>query len=143
MTKMIWKKPIDLEQLQKWHRNTMQEHIGIEFIEAGDDYLKARMPVDHRTKQPMGILHGGASVALAESLGSVASVFCTDAEQKNVMGLEINANHIKAVSEGFVTGITRPIHLGRSTQVWEIRIFNEREQLVCICRITNVILDKK
>lgn len=140
---MIWLKPIDLAQLNSWHNNTMQRHLGIEFIEAGDDFLAARMPVDHRTKQPMGLLHGGASVTLAESLGSVASVLCVDPEKKNVVGLEINANHIKAVREGFVKGVVRPVHLGRSTQVWEIKIYNEAGQLTCISRITNAILDRR
>lgn len=140
---MIWKKPIDLQSLNEWHQNTMQQHIGIQFTEIGDDYIKATMPVDNRTKQPMGLLHGGASVALAESLGSVASVLCVDPEKQTVVGLEINANHIKTAKEGFVTGIAKPIHLGRSTQVWEIRIYNEAEQLVCISRITNAILEHK
>jgi 1,4-dihydroxy-2-naphthoyl-CoA hydrolase len=139
---MIWKKPIELKELNEWHNNSMQRHLGIEFTEIGDDYLKATMPVDFRTMQPMGLLHGGASVTLAESLGSVASMLCIDVEKKTVVGLEINANHIKSSREGFVTGITRPIHLGRSTQVWEIKIYNEREQLVCISRITNAILDR-
>lgn len=140
---MIWKKPIDLQSLNEWHQNTMQQHIGIQFTEIGKDYIKATMPVDHRTKQPMGLLHGGASVALAESLGSVASVLCVDPEKQTVVGLEINANHIKTAKEGIVTGITKPIHLGQSTQVWEIRIYNEAEQLVCISRITNAILEHK
>ncbi len=140
---MIWKKPIDLQSLNEWHQNTMQQHIGIQFTEIGEDYIKATMPVDHRTMQPMGLLHGGASVALAESLGSVASVLCVDPEKQTVVGLEINANHIKTAKEGIVTGITKPIHLGRSTQVWEIRIYNEAEQLVCISRITNAILEHK
>ena len=140
---MIWKKPIDLEVLNKWHDNTMQRHIGIEFIEVGDDYLTARMPVDDRTKQPEGLLHGGASVVLAESLGSAASVLCVDPEKFFVVGLEINANHIRAVREGFVVGTTRPIHLGRSTQVWEIKIYDDQNRLTCISRITNAILEKK
>jgi 1,4-dihydroxy-2-naphthoyl-CoA hydrolase len=112
-------------------------------VEAGDDYLKATMPVNDRTKQPLGILHGGASVVLAESLGSVASVLCIDMETKNIVGLEINANHIRSVKEGIVTGTAKPIHLGRSTQVWEIKIHNEQHQLVCISRITNAILERK
>ena len=94
---MIWKKPVDLQSLNEWHQNTMQQHIGIQFTEIGDDYIKATMPVDNRTKQPMGLLHGGASVALAESLGSVASVLCVDPEKQTVVGLEINANHIKKI----------------------------------------------
>lgn len=140
---MIWKKQIDLETLNKWHDNTMQRYIGIEFTEAGDDFLKARMPVDHRTLQPEGLLHGGANVVLAESLGSVASVLCIDREKNFVVGLEINANHLRAVREGFVTGVTRPIHLGRSTHVWEIRIYDDQNRLTCISRITNAILNKK
>jgi len=140
---MIWKKPIEIKELNEWHNNTMQRYLGIEFIEIGDDYIKATMPVDHRTKQPLGLLHGGASVTLAESLGSVASVLCVDMEKKTVVGLEINANHIRATREGFVTGITKPIHLGRMTQVWEIKIYNDQEQLVCISRITNAILERK
>ncbi|MEO6167060.1 MAG: hotdog fold thioesterase [Chitinophagales bacterium] len=140
---MIWKKPIDLRELNEWHDGTMQQHLGIEFIEIGGDYIKATMPVDYRTRQPMGLLHGGASVVLAESLGSVASVLCIDTTTHTVVGLEINANHIKTARDGFVTGITKPIHLGRSTQVWEIKIYNEKEQLVCISRITNAILERK
>lgn len=140
---MIWKKPIDLEVLNKWHDNTMQRHLGIEFIEVGDDFLKARMPVDNRTKQPEGLLHGGAYVVLAESLGSAASVLCVDAEKYFVVGLEINANHLRSVRDGYVTGITKPIHLGRSTQVWEIRIYDDQNRLSCISRITNAILEKK
>ena len=140
---MIWKKPVDLKKLNSWNDNTMQRHLGIEFTEIGDDYIIAKMPVDHRTKQPVGLLHGGASVTLAETLGSTASVLCIDIETQTVVGLEINANHIRAVREGFVTGITKPIHLGRSTQVWEIKIYNEANQLTCISRITNAVLAKK
>jgi len=119
----------------------MQEFLGIEFLEIGDDFLKARMPVNERTKQPMGLLHGGANVTLAESLGSVASVMCIDLEKKSCVGLEINANHIRAVRSGYVYGITRPVHLGRTTQIWEIKIFDESDKLTCISRITNAILE--
>lgn len=140
---MIWNKPIDLNELNYWHRGSMQEFVGIVFTEVGEDFLKATMPVNEKTKQPQGLLHGGASVVLAESLGSVASVLCID-ETKNVcVGLEVNANHIRAVREGFVYGIARPIHLGRSTQVWEIKIFNDKNQLTCVSRLTNAILEKK
>src|SRR4051794_1797743 len=120
---MIWKQNWTLEQLNSFHKNTMQEFLGIEFLEIGEDFLRARMPVNERTKQPRGLLHGGANVVLAESLGSVASVMCVNYEESQVVGLEINANHIKAVREGNVFGITKPIHLGRSTQVWEIKIY--------------------
>lgn len=121
----------------------MIEHLGIEFLEVGDDYIKARMPVDHRTIQPFGLLHGGASVALAETLGSVAANLCVDREKKMCVGLEINANHVRPVTNGFVYGLARPIHIGASTQLWEIRILNEQEKLVCISRLTLAILDKQ
>ena len=121
----------------------MIEHLGIEFLEVGDDYIKARMPVDHRTIQPFGLLHGGASVALAETLGSVAANLCVDREKKMCVGLEINANHIRPVTNGFVYGIARPIHIGASTQLWEIRIHNEQEKLVCVSRLTMAVLDKQ
>jgi 1,4-dihydroxy-2-naphthoyl-CoA hydrolase len=138
----IWSVQAALENLNSFSRNTMIEHIGIEFLEIGDDYIKARMPVDHRTIQPLGFLHGGASVALAETLGSVAAYLCVDARQKTCVGLDINANHIRSVTSGFVYGIVRPIHIGGSTQVWEIRITNEQDKLVCISRITMAVLDK-
>jgi len=118
------------------------EHLGIEFLEFGADFLKARMPVDSRTRQPAGILHGGASVALAETLGSIAAGLCVDREKKGIVGLEINANHIRPVTEGWVTGVTRPIHIGNSTQVWEIRIYNEQDKLVCISRLTVANIEK-
>lgn len=121
----------------------MLDHLGIEFLEVGDDYIKAKMPVDQRTIQPFGLLHGGASVALAETLGSVAANLCVDREKKMCVGLEINANHIRPVTNGFVYGIAKPIHIGASTQVWEIRIQNEQEKLVCISRITLAVLDKQ
>jgi 1,4-dihydroxy-2-naphthoyl-CoA hydrolase len=121
----------------------MIEHLGIQFLEVGDDYIKARMPVDQRTIQPFGLLHGGASVALAETLGSVAANLCVDREKKICVGLEINANHTRPVTNGFVYGIAKPIHLGASTQVWEIRIQNEQEKLVCISRLTLAVLDKQ
>ena len=121
----------------------MIEHLGIQFLEVGDDYIKARMPVDQRTIQPFGLLHGGASIALAETLGSVAANLCVDREKKMCVGLEINANHIRPVTNGFVYGIAKPIHLGASTQVWEIRIENEQEKLVCISRLTLAVLDKQ
>ncbi len=140
---MLWHKPITLQELNKLHDNTMQRYIGIEFIEIGDDYLKARMPVNERTKQPHGLLHGGANVTLAESLGSMASVLCLNLEERTCVGLEINANHIRAVYDGYVYGITKPVHIGRSTMIWEIKIYDEQDRLTCISRITNAILDKK
>ncbi len=119
------------------------QHLGIEFTEIADDYLIAKMPVDHRTHQPLGLLHGGASVALAETLGSVAATFCVDPALQYCVGLEINANHIKSVKSGFVFGKTTPIHIGKRTHVWEIRITDEDDSLVCISRITMAVIDKR
>lgn len=121
----------------------MVTHLGIEFIRIGDDFIEAKMPVDKRTHQPMGLLHGGASVVLAETLGSVAATCCIDMSQQYCVGLDINANHIKSVREGFVTGITKPVHIGKRTHVWEIRITNEQNELVCVSRITMAVIDKK
>jgi 1,4-dihydroxy-2-naphthoyl-CoA hydrolase len=132
-----------VEMLNRWSHNTLAELLGIEFTAIGDNYLKARMPVDHRTHQPFGLLHGGASVALAETMGSVAATLCIDPEKYFCVGLDINANHIKGVRSGFVTGVTSPIHIGKKTQVWEIRITNEQQELVCISRITMAVLEKK
>ncbi|KAA0891669.1 hotdog fold thioesterase [Oryzomonas rubra] len=132
----IWKSPATLEQITERSRNTLMEHLGIEYLEIGDDYLKARMPVDERTRQTAGILHGGASAALAETLGSIAAGLCVDRERQRIVGLEINANHIRPVTEGWVTGIAKPIHVGKTTQIWEIRIHDERDKLVCISRLT-------
>lgn len=131
----IWKKEATLDALNQLFKGNMCSHAGIEMIDIGDDYLTATMPVDERTKQPAGLLHGGASVVLAESLGSIAANLCCDEDQYCV-GLEINANHLKSATSGHVTGTTRPIHIGRNTQVWEIRIENELGQLTCISRIT-------
>lgn len=132
-----------LEALNKWSENTLAQQLGIEFTAIGEDYLEAKMPVDQRTHQPMGLLHGGASVALAETMGSVAAMLCVDSKKQFCVGLEINANHLKGVRNGFVKGITKAIHIGRKTQVWEIRITSEIEELVCISRITLAVLDKQ
>ena len=134
---------LTLEMLNKMSAKTMVEHIGIEFTRIGEDFIEARMPVDHRTHQPLGLLHGGASVSLAETLGSVAATCCVDMSKQYCVGLDINANHIKSVREGFVTGITKPIHIGKKTQVWEIKITNEQQELVCISRITMAVIDRK
>ncbi len=131
------------EELNKLSARTLVEYIGIEFTEVGPDYLKARMPVDQRTHQPYGLLHGGASVVLAETLGSMAAHCTVMNQNKYCVGLEINANHIRAVKEGYVTGTARPLHTGKLTQVWEIRITNSKDELVCISRLTLAILDKK
>lgn len=121
----------------------MMEHLDIEFTEVGQDFIKAKMPVDHRHHQPYGLLHGGASVVLAETLGSVAAHCSVDSSKYFCVGLEINANHIKGVRGGYVYGITTPIHLGKSTQVWEIKITNEHQELVCVSRITMAILERR
>jgi 1,4-dihydroxy-2-naphthoyl-CoA hydrolase len=138
----IWKSPVTLDQLKERSKNTLMEHLGIEYLEIGDDYLKARMPVDSRTRQTAGILHGGASAALAETLGSIGAGLCVDRGRKRIVSLDINANHIRPVTGGWVTGITTPIHVGTTTQIWEIRIYNEQEKLVCISRLTVANIDK-
>lgn len=131
-----------VETLNKFSKNTMIEHLGIVFTEVGIDYISASMPVDHRHHQPYGLLHGGASVTLAETLGSIAAHACVDTSQFYTVGLEINANHIRAVRSGVVTGTARAIHVGRSTHVWEIKIVNEQDQLTCVSRITMAVISK-
>jgi 1,4-dihydroxy-2-naphthoyl-CoA hydrolase len=138
----IFRKDITLEGLNRLSVNTLAEQIGIQFTAIGDDFLEATMPVDNRTRQPFGLLHGGASVALAETMGSVAAACCVDLSRQFCVGLEINANHIRGIKEGVVKGITRPMHIGKKTQVWEIRIQNQQDELVCISRITMAVLDK-
>jgi 1,4-dihydroxy-2-naphthoyl-CoA hydrolase len=139
----IFKEVATLEVMNRMSVNTMVEYLGIVFTALGDDYVEATMPVDHRTHQPLGLLHGGASVVLAETLGSVAANCCIDVTKQYCVGLDINANHIKSVRSGLVKGITRPIHIGGKTQVWEIKIFNEQQELVCISRITMAVMDRK
>lgn len=139
----IFKEGVTVEVLNRMSANTMMEHIDIVYTRVGDDFIEATMPVDNRTHQPLGLLHGGASVTLAETLGSVAANSCIDTSKQFCVGLEINANHVKSVRSGMVTGITRPIHIGGKTQLWEIRITNETNELVCISRITMAVLDKK
>ncbi len=136
----IWKQTPDLEHINGWSSNTMMEALGIRITAVGDDWLQGSMPVDRRTHQPYGLLHGGASVALAETLGSTAAMLTVDAEKERVVGLDINANHVRGVRSGTVTGTARILHLGRTTQVWEIRIENEEGALVCISRITMAVV---
>ncbi len=135
----IWKRSADVSMLNQLRNDCMLEYVGIEITRLGDDFLEGTMPVDQRTKQPFGILHGGASVVLAESLGSLAGYLCSEGEQK-VVGVEINANHIKAVRDGIVRGVCKAIHLGRSHQVWQIDIYNGQQQLCCTSRLTTAIL---
>lgn len=127
------------KHLKDLNKDTLADHLGIEIIEYGDGFIKGKMPVDNRTKQPFGILHGGASVAFAETLGSVAS-FLLVAEGKQVVGLEINANHLRSVSDGYVYGIVKPIHVGRKTHIWSIEISNDTGKAVCVSRLTCMIL---
>ena len=131
------------EKLNEWRKNTMVQHLGIEFTEIGDDYLCGKMPVDHRTHQPMGLLHGGASLALAETLASIGAAMQVDLNKKACVGLEINANHIRSVRTGWVHARAQAIHIGRSTQIWETRITSEDGGLVCISRMTVAVIDKK
>jgi 1,4-dihydroxy-2-naphthoyl-CoA hydrolase len=138
----IWHQPFTVDDLNKFQQQTLVTHLGILYTEVGEDYLKAVMPVDARTKQPAGILHGGASLALAETLGSTGANLVVDRKQKLCVGLEINANHVRAMRSGQVTGTARPLHIGSSTQVWEIRINNDEQKLVCISRITMAVLDR-
>jgi 1,4-dihydroxy-2-naphthoyl-CoA hydrolase len=141
---MIWKNAPSVEGLNMIQTNSMGSHLGIEFTEIGDEFLIARMPVDHRTRQPMGLLHGGASVALAETLGSVASVLLQeDISQSSVVGVEINANHLSAAKSGFVSGKVSPIKIGRTIHVWNIEIVDETGKKVCISRLTTMILNRE
>jgi len=119
----------------------MPDHLGIELLELGPDFLKGRMPVDDRTRQPHGILHGGASVVLAETLGSIAANLVVDRSKSRCVGQEINANHVRAIADGWVVGTARPLHLGRRSHVWEIRIVDMQERLVCISRLTMAVLE--
>lgn len=135
----IWATTPDLEQMTELSRNTAVSYMGIEYLEVGDDYIKGRIPVDHRTVQPFGILHGGASVLLAETLGSMAANWCLRDDGMMAVGLDINANHIRPTSSGWVYGSARPLHLGSTTQVWEIRLENEQGRLTGICRLTMAI----
>jgi 1,4-dihydroxy-2-naphthoyl-CoA hydrolase len=135
----IWKQDTSLERINGWSANTMMETLGIRITEIGDDWLRGTMPVDHRTHQPYGLLHGGASVVLAETLGSSAAMLALDPSEVAV-GLDINANHIRGVRSGTVTGTARMVHIGRTTQVWEIRIETEAGELVCISRITMAVI---
>ncbi len=144
MNTMLWKTKPKLDILNSTIPNTLNESMGVEFIEVGDDYIKASMPVDKRTVQPMGILHGGANVALAETLGSVASLFCIENPgQKAPVGVEINANHLRPATKGQVTGTVKAIRIGRSMHVWNIEIHDEQGRLTCVSRLTVAIVDRR
>jgi 1,4-dihydroxy-2-naphthoyl-CoA hydrolase len=139
----LWKQQATLDVVNGWSPNTMIAHLGIRITDIGDDYLRGTMPVDARTLQPYGLLHGGASVSLAETLGSAAAMLCVDPDKEVAVGLDINANHLRAATGGVVTGTARPIHIGRTTQVWEIRVEDEQQRLVCIARLTVAVVPRQ
>lgn len=140
----IWFQKINsVDELSKIGVNTMAEFLGLKWVEIGDDFLKLSMPVNNKTRQPYGFLHGGASCVLAETIGSVASALVIDREKYYCVGLEINANHLRSVSEGIVTAVAKPLHLGRTTHVWDIRIYDYKKKLFCISRLTVAILEGK
>ena len=140
----IWfKKDWDIEKLNEFASNTMNDFIGIKFIEVGENYLKATMPVDHRTRQAYGLLHGGASATLAETVGSVGSVLVVDPEIYFCVGIEINANHLRSVKDGFVVATAIPLHLGMSSHVWDIKIIDKNEKLICVSRLTVYVKKKE
>lgn len=140
--KNIWKKEVSFELLEHLSRNTMVEHLGIKFTEIGNDFLQAEMLVNKNTHQPFGLLHGGASAALAETIGSMAGNLAVSSDRYCV-GLEINANHVRPVSTGVVRGIAMPLALGRTIQVWDIKIYNEKEKLVCVARLTLAVREQR
>ena len=135
----LWTQPATTQTLTDIHKDTAVERLGIEFLEVGDDFIRARVPVDTRTRQPYGILHGGVSVVLAETLGSCGAAFAAP-EGHRAVGLDINANHLRATTSGWVTGTARPVHVGRSTQVWQIDLQDEQGRLTCVSRITMAVL---
>ena len=139
----IWFAPFDVSEINERAKNTLSDHLGIVFTEKGDDYLAATMPVDARTIQPMGILHGGASCALAETIGSAAANYCIDQKKQVCVGVDININHIRPVNSGTITAIAKPFHLGKTTQVWEIKLYNDQQQLIAISRLTMAIVFHK
>jgi 1,4-dihydroxy-2-naphthoyl-CoA hydrolase len=139
---MIWKIFPDLDTINNFNQNTLVSHLGIEITEVGLDFVKAKMPVDQRTKQPMGLLHGGASLVLSESMGSMASWLVSGDSKAHIVGVEINANHLKSVSAGYVISITKPVKLGKTLHIWNTEIFDENEQLLCVSRLTVMIIKK-
>jgi 1,4-dihydroxy-2-naphthoyl-CoA hydrolase len=140
----IWfNKELSIDEIKPIGKDTMAEYLGIEWIELGDNFLKAKMPVDNRTRQPYGLLHGGASCTLAETIGSIGSAMVVDHAKFACVGMEINANHIRSAKEGYVTAKASPLHLGANTHVWDIRIFDEADNLVCISRLTVAIIPRK
>lgn len=135
----IWKKPVTVEILNASIKDTAAAHLGIEFIEVGDNFIRGRIPVDHRTCQPDRILHGGVSVVLAETLGSIGAAYCCEAGRKT-LGLEVNANHLRSARDGWVTGVARPVHIGKTTQVWQIELTDDAGRPTCTSRLTMAVL---
>lgn len=139
----IWKTPIKMQEITETRKNTLIELMGIEFTEIGEDYLKGRMPVDRRSHQPYGIMHGGASCVLAETLASIAANYCVDSSKYFCVGLDINTSHIRMVKTGFVYGTAKPVHLGQATQIWEVQIVDEQDRLISITRLTLFVLEHR
>lgn len=140
----IWyDKAVTVDMIAPLGENTISQHLGIEWMEIGPDFMKARMPVDNRTRQPYGLLHGGASCVLAETIGSVASSMVVDHSRFACVGLEINANHIRSAREGFVTGIASPLHIGANTHVWDVRIYDDLGKMICVSRLTVAVIPRK
>lgn len=138
----VWKQPVSVQILTDIHRDTAVAHLGMEFLEVGADFIRARVPVDTRTRQPYGLLHGGVSVVLAETLGSCGAVYALPPGYRAV-GLDINANHLRGATSGWVTGVARPVHIGRSTQVWQIDLSNDAGEPTCVSRLTMAVLSPK
>ncbi|MFY7671491.1 PaaI family thioesterase [Tenacibaculum sp. MEBiC06402] len=137
------KKEEILKKLNSYNSNTLMETLEIEFVDIGEDYITAKMPVTSKVYQPYGILHGGATAALAETVGSLASAYFLKSEDKIVKGIELSINHLKSKKDGFVYGTARPVHKGRTTHLWEVKVVDEENNLISICKLTNIILDKK
>jgi 1,4-dihydroxy-2-naphthoyl-CoA hydrolase len=140
----IWfNKDVTVDDIKDLGKDTMGEYIGIEWVEVGDNFVKAKMPVDRRTQQPYGLLHGGASCVLSETVGSIASALVVDHSKFVCVGLEINANHVRSARQGYVTGVATPLHLGGSTHVWDVKIYDEQQKLVCVSRLTVAVIPRK
>lgn len=143
MSDSIWLRPFTLEDLGRQTANTLAEHLGISITEIGPDFLKAEMPISAKVHQPMGVVHGGANVALAETVGSVGANMLVDLEKFACVGQEINANHLRPVRDGKLTAIAKPVFVGRTSQVWDIRLYDDRQKLSCICRMTMAVIRQK
>ena len=142
MTKPIWNQPFTLKEIANRFENTMSGYLGIKIIEIGDDFLKATMPVTEKVHQPMGLVHGGANVTLAETVGSIGANMLVDREKFACVGLEINANHLRSVRTGVVTAIAKPDYIGRTTQVWDIRLYDDQQKLTCVSRLTMAVIKR-